>query len=407
METLSPDSSTTLKRSAFQAEIGDPPAKRSRQTYHHHHRLQYKSSIPQESEPALLDQQQYDQIFERAIVQMCQSVGEETGSLDNETSSPIIPQTVLSTFREHAEEYLLNLCYFVRTSMQACRRIQPLPVDFEFAMKFTSLRFDSLIPELKRSNNAIIPELLPTPPPESATTASLSFLGDEFDSKADSATRKYIPSNFPAFPSKHTFRHTSVYTEREQDPRRIRELAAEEGRLGEQALRKLAGAVRTEAKIDRDDKGKDPDRGESKAQKANTLESMFEKTMQAVMRKETEEHPETARVDGDAVKLELAPIVNCERKYSMPDSMLKLRKEAELVAEKAVEKRREDLRTARRETLVVESAERVRSSSTPRPKGSAQPAIKREPQRSGSTTLKLKLKLGPKAPSRDMSIGRA
>ena len=159
--------------------------------------------------------------------------------------------------------------------------------------------------------------------------------------------------------------------------------------MAEPALRKLAGAVRTEAKIDWENKGKAPDSGDGKARKEETMESMFEKTMQAVMRKESEDYQERG-------KRELAPIVNCERKYWMPDSMLKLRKEADIVAEKAREKRREDMRAAKLVALNTEPVERPRSSATPRPRGSVAALVQRkEPQRSASTMLKLKLKLKP------------
>jgi transcription initiation factor TFIID subunit 8 len=60
--------------------------------------------------------------------------------------------------------------------------------------------------------------------------------------KTDKETRSYIPSHFPPFPSKHTYKSTPVFTERENDPRKIRERATEEGILAEQSLRKLMAA---------------------------------------------------------------------------------------------------------------------------------------------------------------------
>ena len=48
-----------------------------------------------------------------------------------------------------------------------------------------------------------------------------------------------VPQHFPALPSRHTYRFEEVYTKRETDARRVRERATEEGRMGEEALRKL------------------------------------------------------------------------------------------------------------------------------------------------------------------------
>lgn len=286
--------------------------------------------------------------------------------------------------------------------MYACRRIQPLPIDFEFALKATATRLDSLLPELDEGRSKPQSPLLPTPPPEDDDSASLLLLQDDDRSIAQRKSLPYIPATFPPFPSKHTYKHTSVYTDRERDPRRIRELATEEGRLGEQALRKLVGAVRTEAKLDLDEKGRPPDRAAGRPQKAETMESMFEKTMQAVMLSEAEAQAD--RGEGDNLKLELAPVVNCERKYWIPESMLKLRREAEKVAEKAAQKQREDLRTARQEKWAAEATAKHKASGTLKPAASrSHPTIKKPSQRSSSGPLKLKLKM--KSQTSDASTG--
>lgn len=303
---------------------------------------------------------------------------------------------------------MLNMCALIRQSMYACRRIQPLPIDFEYAFRATSIRFDSLMLELENKDDPPQSPLLPTPPPEKAHQTSQTFLDDDFNTLADQQPLKYVPSTFPPLPSRHTYRHTSVYTDRERDPRRIRELATEEGRLGEEALRKLVGAVRTEARLDVDDKGKAPERGSERSQKTETMESMFEKTMQAVMLTEAEAHIDQGENDGRGMKLELAPTVNCERKYWMPESMLKLKREAEKVAERAAEraeeKRKEDLRAARQEKLAAEGSGRAgRSRSTKAASSRTQPTNKKALQRSSSGPLKLKIRMKPQ--SSDASVG--
>ena len=53
----------------------------------------------------------------------------------------------------------------------------------------------------------------------------------------------YVPRHFPDFPSKHTYKATAEFPVRESDPRKVREKATEEGRLGEEALRRLVSAA--------------------------------------------------------------------------------------------------------------------------------------------------------------------
>jgi hypothetical protein len=91
------------------------------------------------------------------------------------------------------------------------------------------------------------PSLLqpPFPPPEPAEPPPPDIeglLGPELSGRADKESRKYIPAHFPAFPPKHAWKATPVFTQRENDPRKIREKATEEGILAEQSLRKLMAA---------------------------------------------------------------------------------------------------------------------------------------------------------------------
>lgn len=55
-------------------------------------------------------------------------------------------------------------------------------------------------------------------------------------------TITHIPPNFPAYPSQHTYKSVPVFSKREEDPRKIRELAMEEGRLAEESIRRLLNA---------------------------------------------------------------------------------------------------------------------------------------------------------------------
>jgi Transcription factor TFIID complex subunit 8 C-term len=207
--------------------------------------------------------------------------------------------------------------------MLAARRTAPIASDFESAFQAVQVPTpeDQLPPRLAPQPPSPL-SLLPTPPPdEFFNTHELpeSILGSELNAKEEKRRDRHIPSTFPAFPSQHTFRDTAVLPPRERDPRRIRELATEEGRLGEQALRKLAGAVRGEGKLDLSIEG---DEAPAEAQRGkrrkttDTIEGMFEQTMKEVAKTEKGGGLADA-AEGD---FEMAPVVNSERKYWMPDT---------------------------------------------------------------------------------------
>ena len=175
--------------------------------------------------------------------------------------------------------------------MIACRRTQPLPIDFDFALRGTNIPLSSLEPHLKPPVNAYPLQLELAPHEEAEAQLSQLFLGPELNGTDDRARRSFVPAHFPPFPSRHTYRDSAVYTGREKDPRKVRELATEEGRLGETALRRLAGAVRSEPFVDL--------KGKGKAAPKETRESFFAKTVQSVM--------------GEGSSFEFGPIVNCDQ----------------------------------------------------------------------------------------------
>lgn len=207
--------------------------------------------------------------------------------------------------------------------MFSARRTAPIATDFESAFQAAQVPTpeDQLPP---RSTPKSPPKLslLPTPPPDDFfRTLELpeSLLEPDLNPKEEKRRDPNIPSTFPAFPSQHTFRDTAVLPPRERDPRRIRELATEEGRLGEQALRKLASAVRSERKLDLSIEAGgtavDTQRGQRK--KVETVEEMFEETMKELAKTENEGQLDVG-MEGE--RFEVAPIVNSERKYWMPDT---------------------------------------------------------------------------------------
>lgn len=218
---------------------------------------------------------------------------------------------------------ILNLCKYIRRPMLAARRTTPMATDFESA--FQAAQVPTLEDQLPPR---IIPQpppplsLLPTPPPDeffNIYDLPESILGSDLKPKAEKSRVPHIPAHFPAFPSQHTFRDTPALPPRERDPRRLRELATEEGRLGEQALRKLAGAARGEGKLDLsievDNAPANVQRG-NQPKKVETMEGIFEETMKEMAKTEKRRGREDATREAD---FEIAPIVNSERKFWMPD----------------------------------------------------------------------------------------
>ncbi|KAI9926103.1 hypothetical protein ASPWEDRAFT_107543 [Aspergillus wentii DTO 134E9] len=307
-------SEPVIKRStsSFSERLDGSDTKRVKRVYHHHHRLQ-SSVVTSLQEPAIADESCIDHLMNRSIGQTLQESGFDL-------ADPV----ALDSFRNAAEEYLLKFASFVRQSMLTSRRIQPIPQDFEHAMKRQSLRADDLLPYLKPLPNVEPnPTLLPTPPPEEDFFKSVSFLGPQLSGEEDRSRSAHIPRHFPEFPSKHTYRHTPVFTEREQDPRKIREKATEDGRHGEEALRKLARASFKDNQLGSAGRDKKP-----WGRRTETMDSMFEKTVKGLAKRmqKTASVPGAAPMEIDSgtmadpsarhkapLNLELPPIINCER----------------------------------------------------------------------------------------------
>lgn len=201
--------------------------------------------------------------------------------------------------------------------MLVARRIAPTATDFESAIHAVDFPRpdDQLVPY--RTKPAINAPLLPTPPPEDAFHDSLklspSFLGPDLNPQNALKRFSTNTSALPPLPSAHTYRDTAVYPHRETDARKIRELATEEGKLGEQALRKLAGAVKLdaahplEAESRKEGEARVPVKTGRRRRKVDTAEeTVFEDTMRELLKAEPE-------------GFELGPIVTSEKGYRMPD----------------------------------------------------------------------------------------
>ncbi|OJJ44427.1 hypothetical protein ASPZODRAFT_71592 [Penicilliopsis zonata CBS 506.65] len=305
-----PSPAPVIKRSSSSGPVPalEPDARRFKRPYHHHHRL-LNPVVPALAEPAVTDNVCVEELLNRSI-----------GQALRESGFDLADPAALESFRVATEEYIIRFSSYVRQSMLSCRRIQPIPQDFEHALRRNRLHSDDLLPYLKTAQPT--PTLLPSPPPEDEEVFKpLPFLGPQLSGEDERVRHAYIPSNFPEFPSKHTYCHTPVFTERERDPRKIRERATEDGRHGEEALRKLARAAfkdNQSAAAGRDKK--------LWGRRMESMDSMFEKTIKGLTKKMHKESSAVAvggevdlpgeaptRTKSSLLSLELGPIVNCER----------------------------------------------------------------------------------------------
>lgn len=139
-----------------------------------------------------------------------------------------------------------NFTTQVRKSMMSARRTETVAFDWIYALTSCGLRGSGELEEHLDTGEVPTTLLQPDfPPPETAEPPPPDLeglLGSELSGKAEKESKAYIPKHFPPFPSKHTYKATPVFTERENDPRKIREKATEEGILAEQSLRKLMAA---------------------------------------------------------------------------------------------------------------------------------------------------------------------
>ena len=205
--------------------------------------------------------------------------------------------------------------------MSAARRTAPIPTDFDSAIRSLDVpRFDDQI-KVYQTRPEINPQLLPTPPPDDPFHNHIELPPDVLgaDLSGQAALRQFHPNPgfLPPLPSAHTYKSSSVLPVREVDSRRIRELATEEGKLGEQALRKLAGAVKLDAAHPVDPETHNQvvssQIGQRKRQQRKKREQprmteaeLFEDTMRELLK---------AEPDG----FELGPMVTSEKSYRMPD----------------------------------------------------------------------------------------
>ena len=127
--------------------------------------------------------------------------------------------------------------------MFSSRRTKPIPEDFLQALHTHQLSLRSLIPHLNPPVPAMQSQFsICSETAQDDEQLHLRYLGPILNGAPEGHRKTYIPKHFPEYPSKHTYKATAEYPDREQDPRKVRERATEEGRLGEEALRRLVSA---------------------------------------------------------------------------------------------------------------------------------------------------------------------
>ncbi|TIA07268.1 hypothetical protein D6C80_09884, partial [Aureobasidium pullulans] len=211
------------------------------------HHLSHIQQLPADTEPAAQDEAFIQAQLLRSICTALTIVGYES-----------VKPSALEMFRAEVEEYMMNFLTTVKHSMTTSRRTTAIPQDFILALAEAGLESHHLEPHLQlRLPNDISNPIIPPPRPSEAPPPNLApMLGQEL---ATPATQQYgyIPSHFPPLPSRHAWQGTAVLTEREQDPRRIRERATDEGVQAEHALRKLTAANKARSRQAPVDKAKD------------------------------------------------------------------------------------------------------------------------------------------------------
>lgn len=247
----------SLKRTSTAAELETPIAKKQNLGTLRHHKPTWDLNRSKKPEPPSQDGKSIQSLLTRSIALALDAVGFEA-------AEPV----AMESFRAEVEECTILTLFIpriltvkliisdmtdflanVRLSMLSSRRTQTVPQDFLQSLHTHHLSLRSLTPHLDP----------PVPPSRSQISIDVDTAPEEKQSEFpfleptligisdDAESRSYVPKHFPAFPSKHTYKMTPEVPERENEPRKIRELAMEEGRLAEEALRRFlsAGSDRT------------------------------------------------------------------------------------------------------------------------------------------------------------------
>ncbi|MCJ1250711.1 hypothetical protein MMC30_007939 [Trapelia coarctata] len=268
MAPISLDATHPLKRTATDAGYNEPAPSKRRV----HHSLRWQQDTAGLSVATCQDDELTQSLLSRSIVLALEAVGFEQ-------ADPV----AVDSFEAEVEEYMAHFLASVQKSMLSCRRIQAIPQDFLYALNAHQLTLRSLLPHLDP----------PISPAKSQPPLTAQSVLDHEDQERDRLLTKLLndstqqklsnPQHFPNLPSKHTYQFESIYTPRVADPRKVRERATEEGRLGEEALRKLVRVhtVESPTTLSRPQNRKVSLRDQGRA--------LWKATMEAVLKTESED----------------------------------------------------------------------------------------------------------------------
>lgn len=253
------------------------------------------------------------------MTQAVKAICEET-AFRHGIQNPQIESVALESLRALTDEFQRKLCSLVSRSMHNGRRTVPSALDFEAAFRALNIPRpdDQLLACSTKLESRPQRSYLPSPPPEDEFHNShelpRDFLGPQLSRQGDLNLFSSNIKALPPLPSAHTYKSTPVIAQRETNTRRIRELATEEGKLGEAALRKLAAAsnIGGESVLSEQEKYIKDTRPRwipASRKKFLTQEAIWDETLRDLVAKE--------RAAGRS--FELGPEVNCEKKWRMPD----------------------------------------------------------------------------------------
>ena len=132
-------------------------------------------------------------------------------------------------------------------------------------LRHHNLPTSSLKPHLKNpiSKKELAPTYTNVTTTDDDALTTLPLLSAELSGQADKDAMRHIPSSFPDFPSRHTYRFTPQEDTGARDSQKIREEAARTAQHGEDALRRLVRASKmrkqkeVKSLVERDSQGKE------------------------------------------------------------------------------------------------------------------------------------------------------
>ncbi|KAF2106124.1 transcription factor TFIID complex subunit 8 C-term-domain-containing protein [Lophiotrema nucula] len=177
----------------------------------------------------------FDKQLRRAIAVECKGIGFDGAKPE-----------AMEMFKGLVDEFMRNFLAEVRKSMSNARRTTTTPHDWVYALIASDLPGSGTLAQHFDTGDIpprlLQPSFAPPEPSEEAPVPLEPVLGPALSGVIVKDEQSWIPKHFPPYPPKYTWNFTPVYTQRENDPGKIRAKATAEGIQAEQSLRKLMAA---------------------------------------------------------------------------------------------------------------------------------------------------------------------